>query len=352
MVLVKDEEMLVTGGADSELRVWGLKWMKEDKENSAKKKLIVPCNSDTDTKDDAKDDLEDDGSNLTVTRLGSVLRKGEGRVGGLVVDRTGRVLACHGSDNMLEMFVICSQEEVDRRVARRLKKEKKRTGEEVTGETAATLQEMVRRVREVRLGGKVRAVDLLLTKAEVRGLAVLANNLLEVVTLDLAAVSSNSAPEVSSRLDQAGHRSDVRAVAWSSDNTCLVTGSSEAVKLWNRTSLNCVRTLASGYCLALAFCPGDRHVVAATKAGNLEIFELGSGAMVETISAHGGQPVWGLALGRDKRGLVSGGGDKTVKWWDWQLTETGQLSATHTRQVTFQSYFLQYINNLDFSQAC
>ena len=90
MVLVKDEEMLVTGGADSELRVWGLKWMKEDKENSAKKKLIVPCNSDTDTKDDAKDDLEDDGSNLTVTRLGSVLRKGEGRVGGLVVDRTGR----------------------------------------------------------------------------------------------------------------------------------------------------------------------------------------------------------------------------------------------------------------------
>ena len=90
----------------------------------------------------------------------------------------------------------------------------------------------------------------------------------------------------------------------------------------------------------------------AAKAGNLEIFELGSGAMVETISAHGGQPVWGLALGRDKRGLVSGGGDKTVKWWDWQLTETGQLSATHTRQVTFQSYYLQYINNLDFSQAC
>ena len=40
-------------------------------------------------------------------------------------------------------------------------------------------------------------------------------------------------------------------------------------------------------CLALAFCPGDRHVIAATKAGNLEIFNLGSGELVESINDHG-----------------------------------------------------------------
>ena len=108
------------------------------------------------------------------------------------------------------------------------------------------------------------------------------------------------------RLESLGHRSDVRSVAWSSDNTCLVTGSSESVKLWNRSSLASVRTMTSGYCLALSFCPGDRHVIAATKTGNLEIFDLGSGEMIETIKAHGDQPVWGLALTHDKRGFISG----------------------------------------------
>ena len=43
LVLIRNEEMLVTGGADSELRVWKLEWDKlEEEENSSKKKLVVP----------------------------------------------------------------------------------------------------------------------------------------------------------------------------------------------------------------------------------------------------------------------------------------------------------------------
>ena len=61
-----------------------------------------------------------------MTRLGSTLRKGEGRVESLISDESGRVVACHGSDNLLEVFVICTKEEVDKRVAKRLKKEKKK----------------------------------------------------------------------------------------------------------------------------------------------------------------------------------------------------------------------------------
>ena len=131
------------------------------------------------------------------------------------------------------------------------------------------------RMKEVRLG-KVRDVDLVLIKTEVQGHGALYNNLLDVVKLVLALLSRIMEPEVNSRQS-----------------------SSEAVKLRNQTSLNCL-------CHCLVFCPGDRH----TKAGNLEIFELGSGAIVKTVSAHGGQPLCGLALGQDKCGNVSGGGDK------------------------------------------
>ena len=75
----------------------------------------------------------------------------------------------------------CSQEEIDKRLAKRMKKEKKRTGEEVEGE--ATLQEMVRRVKENKVGGKMRSADVLVTGggSDVRCLVVLANNLVEVI---------------------------------------------------------------------------------------------------------------------------------------------------------------------------
>ena len=327
LVSLRSEQLLVTAGADSELRVWSLAWG-GGRENSQE----APAKRKPGGAEETKEE-EEDGSNLTVERVGSILRKGEGRVGGLLVDKTGRLLVCHGSDNLLELFIVCSQEEVERRLAKRLKKERKRAGEtEVEVNSEATLQEMIRRVKELKVGGKLRGAAVEVNKTEARVLVMLANNLLETVVLDLSQIGA--AAEVSLSLAGPGHRSDVRSLAWSSDNTSLVSGSSEAVKLWNRSSLAPVRTIPSGYCLALAFCPGDRHVLAATKAGSLQIFELGAGELLETIQSHGSEPVWALALSHDKRGFVSGGADKTVKWWDWKLTPEGKLSAAHTRTLS------------------
>ena len=193
MELIRGEEMLITGGMDSELRVWSLKWSEDDDdvktESSAKRKPVVPGNTENDEADEntKNNNDEEDGSNLTVTRVGSILRKGEGRVGSLRVDKSGRMIVCHGNDRVLEMFVICTQEEIEKRLAKRLKKEKKRAGEgeEVTGE--ATLPEMIRRVKEVRVGGKLRSAAVLVTSTtEVRCLVVLSNNLVEIVKCDLS----------------------------------------------------------------------------------------------------------------------------------------------------------------------
>ena len=256
MVSLRSDQLLVTGGGDSELRVWSLDWReKTEKREEAVAKRRAGA-------EDMEE--EEDGSNLTVERVGSILRKGEGKVGGLQVDKTGRLLVCHGSDNLLELFIVCSEEEVERRLAKRLKKERKRAGEEegeVTGE--ATLQEMVRRVKELKVGGKLRGTAVQVTKTEAKVLVLLANNLLETVRLDLSVTGALA--EVVVSLAGPGHRSDVRSLAWSSDNTSLVTGSSESVKLWNRSSLVPVRTISSGYCLGLAFCPGHRHVIAALR---------------------------------------------------------------------------------------
>ena len=204
------------------------------------------------------------------------------------------------------------------------------------GETGeASLQEMVRRLGGYKAGGKVRSVDLVVEGGSVKGVIVLGNKMVEQVKSELGGHSDP--PSLHSRLDLMGHRSDVRTLAWSSDNTALATGSSECVKVWNRQSLVPVRTMPSA-CLSLMFCHGDRHIVAGTKAGQLEMFDLGSGDRTESIAAHEGE-VWGIAPSPDKKGFVSGGADKTVKFWDFELladNESGTkvLSAVHKRTLS------------------
>ena len=334
LALLNQETQLVTGSQDSELRVWSLHWQDQEGEQQEGEELPAVKRKPTGEGEQASEseEKEDDGSELEVARLGSILRKGEGRVSSLVVDPTGRVLGCHGSDNLLELFLVCTQEEVDKRVSKRQKKERKRLGGEgEVGGGVATLQEMVRRAPPYRAPGKLRGLALTVSAGQSRCLIVLANNQVEEVVWLLG---GQEAPTPAGRLDRAGHRSDVRALAWSSDSTCLATGSSESVKVWNRTSLTAVRSLPSSYCLALAFCPGDRHLVAATKTGTLQLFDLGSGQLTETVEAHSGEPAWALALSKDGRGFVSGGGDKTVKFWEWQLTADSALSAVHKRTLS------------------
>ena len=64
-----------------------------------------------------------------------------------------------------------------------------------------------------------------------------ANNLVEVFTLaDLGSreAAKTSEPTQLRKLDISGHRSDVRTVSFSSDNTAILSASHEAVKIWNR----------------------------------------------------------------------------------------------------------------------
>ena len=46
--------------------------------------------------------------------------------------------------------------------------------------------------------------------------------------------------------------------------------SKDELKIWNVTTCNPIRTIASGYGLCGIFAPGDRHVVIGTKTGAVE----------------------------------------------------------------------------------
>ncbi len=59
--------------------------------------------------------------------------------------------------------------------------------------------------------------------------------------------------------------------------------------------------------------------VCLVKSGHLQLFDVGSSELVEEVEAHEGA-VWGLCLMPDKRGVVTGSADKTVKFWEFELT--------------------------------
>jgi U3 small nucleolar RNA-associated protein 12 len=153
----------------------------------------------------------------------------------------------------------------------------------------------------------------------IRILCHLSNNALEVHEIQLG--KNETSHRLVSRLEREGHRSDVRALALSSDDELFASGAAESLKVWNVASGQCLHSFPSGYILTCAFLPGNRYVLAGTKQGDLELYDLTSGTLLETIEkAHEG-PIWSLHMRPDKTGLVTGSQDKDVKFWDFRLIE-------------------------------
>lgn len=89
--------------------------------------------------------------------------------------------------------------------------------------------------------------------------------------------------------------------------------------------------------------PGDRHVLAGLKDGRLLIIDIAAGDVLEEIPAHG-KDLRSITLTPDLRGCVTGSGDETVKFWNFELVvdEKSQLkvkvlSLVHTRTLKLES---------------
>lgn len=76
----------------------------------------------------------------------------------------------------------------------------------------------------------------------------------------------------------------------------------------------------SGYVLSLLFLPGNKHILAGTKEGRLELFDVSTGEQLESVEAHTGS-VWSLALQPDQRGVCSVSADKQMRFWSFDLIE-------------------------------
>ncbi|KAF2421009.1 WD40 repeat-like protein [Tothia fuscella] len=291
---------------------------------------------------------------------GILRRQGQDRTIGVAFHPRADYFAVHGSEKAVEVWRIRSEGEVQKSMARKRKRRREKVaGGETNGhadtemdddETATPpITEVFVPHTIVRTAGKVRSIDWIHVRAHksLQFLASYTNNLLEVYDIpvkDRVKKSKSDEPADYSRtysIELPGHRADVRSVALSSDDRMLASASNGTLKIWNVKTGTCLRTLDCGYALCCSFLPGDKIVVVGTKSGALELFDVASSTLIESLSAHDSSTM-SLQIHPSGKSLVSGSADKTAKFWDFTIVQedipgtkrtTPRLKLAHTRTL-------------------
>lgn len=320
-----EERYLVTGSADPELRFYIVKHELVDQQGTSNENRVVTMhNGDSSTQ-----------SKWEVLKLyGEVQRQSKDRVATVRFNKSGNLLACQVAGKTVDIFRVLDDNEARRKAKRRVhrKKEKKSAKEaveltEITdpkliseehgGALTVTVPDVFKLLQTVRASKKICSISFNPTTPK-DSLATLAlslnNNLLEFYSIE-----SNSATK-SLSIELQGHRSDVRSVTLSSDNTLLMSTSHNTVKFWNPSTGSCLRTIDSGYGLCGLIVPHNKYALVGTKDGKIEIIEIGSGTCIEVLEAHGGS-VRSIAALPNENAFITGSADHDVRFWEYQVKQ-------------------------------
>ncbi len=297
---------------------------------------------------------------------GILYRQGKDRALGVSFHPRGTYIAAHGSEKAVEVWRIRSESEVQKTLARkrRRRREKalaaaaqqdKRNGEPLEEDgtvddiASADITDVIVRCVIVRTGGKVRSIDWAGGRPSkaLQLLAATTNNELELYSVvtkkDDRKTKVDEPPDYTRTfsVDMPGHRTDVRSLSLSSDDRMLASASNGSLKIWNVRTQSCIRTLDCGYALCSSFLPGDKIVVVGNRNGELEIFDIASSTLIDTVKAHEG-PVWTMHAHPDGRSIATGSADKSVKFFNFEVVQeeipgtkrtTPRFKLVHTRTL-------------------
>ncbi|KAF3103832.1 hypothetical protein TWF569_007390 [Orbilia oligospora] len=328
-----DEEGAITAGNDAEMKVWTIE-----------RRIIATAG--------AGDDV------TRIAEQGVIHRNNRERPYSIAWHPNGRFFAAHGSDKSVEIFKVRNEKEIQKVISRKKKRKrvkgKDEAAEDVEMEDDKDIKLDVADVfvqhTLVRTPGKARSVHWASGSGKSKSLQLMVsttNNLLELY--DIPSTKEKSKDKDSSiseytklySIELPGHRTDVRALSLSSDDSLLASASNGSLKIWNVRTGSCVRTFECGYALCCAFLPGDKIVVVGNKSGDLELFDLASATIIETVQAHE-KEIWSLHVHPDGRSVVTGSADKSAKFWKFEIVQeevlgtnrkTPKLRLVHNRTL-------------------
>ncbi|XP_050384368.1 uncharacterized protein LOC126800981 [Argentina anserina] len=343
-----EERYLVSGSADAELRFYTIEHELEDGQSISNGDGTVTSGS-GDAQVRTKWDV--------LKMFGELPRKSnEGRVATVRFNKSGNLLACQVAGKTVDIFNVLDEDEAKRKAKRRLhrKKEKKSAKgapevlengntNHVVGEEgnspAVTVLDVFKLLQTIRASKKICSISFCPTTTTKSSIATLAlslnNNLLEFYSVESDATNKTLS------VDLQGHRSDIRSVALSSDNTLLMSTSHNAVKIWNPSTGSCLRTIESGYGMCGFIIPNSEYALVGTKSGTMEIINIGSGTCIEAVEAHGGS-VMSIAAIPNENGFVTGSADHDVKFWEYEVK---RKSAQDSKQLVVSNVRTMKMND-------
>ncbi|XP_057548900.1 uncharacterized protein LOC130827253 [Amaranthus tricolor] len=330
-----DERFVVTGSSDLELRFYTI--IKHDLEGR------VPLVS-SELTESVNNGHTSTGNKWEVLKyFGEIQRMTKDRVANLRFNKIGNLLACQVAGKTVEIYRMLDDAESKRKAKRRVnrKKEKKGKKDDKTSKDVAdstengdeqpsmvverssltiVVSDVFKLLQTLRCGKKICSTSFCPINPK-NSLAILAlslnNNSIEIYSVGSDSSSQTQAIELQ------GHRSDIRSLSLSPDNSLLLSTSHNAVKIWNPSTCNCLRTVDSGFGLCSMFVPGEpsnKYALVGTKGGTIEIIDVASATCVEVVEAHGGsiQSIAGLP---DRSGFVTGSADHDVKFWEYRKSK-------------------------------
>lgn len=319
-----DQSGAITAGNDGELKVWSI-----DLAGLSK----------------AANEVFEGSPKTLLKERGILYRQGKDRTLGVSFHPHGNYIAAHGSEKAIELWRIRSESEVQKTIARKRKRRKEKAmttasqdgnaNEEINdGEkksedlSSAHITEVIIPYVIIRTTGKVRSMDWAGRRSgkSLQLLAATTNNQLELYTVTTKQKEKSSKSDEPPdyirpfSVDMPGHRTDVRSLALSSDDRMLASACNGSLKIWNIRTQSCIRTLDCGYALSATFLPGDKIVIVGNRNGELEIFDIASSTLIDTVKAHEG-PVWTLHVHPDGRSVATGSADKSAKFFNFEVVQ-------------------------------
>ncbi|KAI9359163.1 WD40-repeat-containing domain protein [Pilaira anomala] len=329
----KDQKVIISGGAEAQLKAWKIDW-----------KILGLSLEALGDQDKSDDNMQVDVTTpatlqRAINSYGQIPRQSRDRLITIKFHPSGKYLGAQASDKSVEIYKVRDHEQIRKKIQRRKKrarekgKDESEISDEIEAEDEFTTECLVRTPAKVRSFDFAPNVDV--EKAgQIQIVTSLNNNTIEAYTIPISAEKKTEESQEPSRLysiDGPGHRSDIRTLALSSDDELLASASSNLLKIWNMKTRSCIRSIECGFALCSAFLPGNKHIIVGTKTGELELYDLGSSSLVESVKAHDGA-IYSLQVRPDKRGFCTGSADKDVKFWDFDMV---QDKGSVAKRLTF-----------------
>lgn len=270
-----------------------------------------------------------------LSQQGSLERVSNDRGIDIEFSKDGGHVVFSGNDKTVELWRRRSSAEIKKGISKKIKRRIKK-GDTVDEDEydENSVNEIWVQVVNFKTSAKIRNVTWTGSESVSGGnkdtaglLVALTNNSLEYYTLELEDAKFSRDHVI----DLCGHRADIRALSLSSDDKMVASTSNGQLKIWNLRTTNCIRSMDCGYALCVKFLPGDALVIVGTKSGQIQLFDVASSSLIDTVDAHEGS-LWSCDVSSDGKTVVTGGSDKRVCFWELAVSSETVPGTGETTQ--------------------